>query len=164
MMDRTTYTHAYVGTAECGCIVAAVVDMPESRFDTARSVYEFIAEGLAVSRIPLDGFTFSTCEHQQPRKVIGKRLYEVNVFLRAYAVADNEEEAHEIIDEYLPEIVYETKTEAFVRTVTPADLDPDWRDAHPWARGGEERTCQAILEIQQEVDPRQKELFDVTAS
>lgn len=41
-------THSYVGFLQCGCPVAAVVD--EGTKDTARSVKEFIEEGLTIRR------------------------------------------------------------------------------------------------------------------
>jgi hypothetical protein len=55
--------HAYVGTKPCGCTVAAVVDDPAYRKDTARSVAEFIADGLNVERVSLESarVTLTTC-------------------------------------------------------------------------------------------------------
>jgi hypothetical protein len=49
-------THCYVGHADCGCLVSVVVDDPEYKKDTAKSVAQFIRSGYAVTRITLEEF------------------------------------------------------------------------------------------------------------
>lgn len=42
---------AYIARKDCGCIVAAAVDAPESRKDVAKEVRKWIAGGLTVERV-----------------------------------------------------------------------------------------------------------------
>lgn len=44
----------YVGRKECGCFVAAIVDAPEHRKDTAREVAKWIRQGLAIERMSVE--------------------------------------------------------------------------------------------------------------
>lgn len=50
----TPATHAYVGRAPCGCVQLLMVDMPDFRKDTAKSVAEAIREGLSIERITIE--------------------------------------------------------------------------------------------------------------
>lgn len=43
---------AYIGQKPCGCVVAAAVDIPECRKETAKDVAEWIRSGLTVERVP----------------------------------------------------------------------------------------------------------------
>lgn len=49
-------THDYIGRKKCGCVVAAVVDMPGFEKETAKTVAEFIRDGLTIERIALVDF------------------------------------------------------------------------------------------------------------
>jgi len=40
----------YVGRKSCGCPVAAVVDNPEHKHDTARAIADWIRSGLTIER------------------------------------------------------------------------------------------------------------------
>ncbi len=44
-------TVCYVGRKSCGCLVAAVVDLPGQEKETARDVAQFIREGYTVTRM-----------------------------------------------------------------------------------------------------------------
>ena len=46
----------YVAKKSCGCTVGAAVDMPEYQKDTAKSVAEFIEDGLIVSSMTVKEF------------------------------------------------------------------------------------------------------------
>ena len=41
----------YIGRKSCGCIVLAVVDMPEHRKHTAKEIAKGIKEGLKIERV-----------------------------------------------------------------------------------------------------------------
>ena len=60
-------THAYIGRKECGCVVAAVVDDPKYKKDTAQSVAEFLEGGLTIERVTLDETRelLKVCKHRQ---------------------------------------------------------------------------------------------------
>lgn len=45
---------AYIARRECGCIMAAVVDNPARRNETAEFVAELIQDGLAVERVTVE--------------------------------------------------------------------------------------------------------------
>lgn len=45
---------AYTGTLDCGCIVSAVVDDPEHKRDTARTVAAMVRDGERVDRRPVE--------------------------------------------------------------------------------------------------------------
>lgn len=66
-------THCYVGRKTCGCVMAVVVDEPDRPKDTARSVAEFIKDGLSISRMLIEDFrndksiTFM-CTHSEAAK------------------------------------------------------------------------------------------------
>ena len=58
--------HVYVGTTACGCRVAVVADLPESRKFTAESIAEYVRDGLTVTRERLDDFRMKSlhrCTH-----------------------------------------------------------------------------------------------------
>lgn len=42
---------AYIGRKSCGCVVAAYVDDPERRKDTAKEVASWIRDGLTVEHV-----------------------------------------------------------------------------------------------------------------
>lgn len=53
----------YVGASRCGCIVAALVDDPKYRKETAKDVAAMIRDGCTVTRIPNpDASPFSRCD------------------------------------------------------------------------------------------------------
>ncbi len=60
-------THAYIGRKPCGCVVCVCIDAHDK--DTAKSVAEYIREGLAVERVPFGTPEYSEminhlgCEH-----------------------------------------------------------------------------------------------------
>lgn len=62
-MAIATSTHCYVGTLACGCGVAIVVDDPEYRRDTAKSVAEMIEHGYVVGRWERDAGVEAFCHH-----------------------------------------------------------------------------------------------------
>ena len=41
----------YIGRKTCGCLVAAMVDSPDHKQDTAREVAKWVREGLALERV-----------------------------------------------------------------------------------------------------------------
>ncbi|MCK9568589.1 hypothetical protein M0R72_06580 [Candidatus Pacearchaeota archaeon] len=43
---------AYIAVKSCGCVVGAVVDIPECRKETAKDVAEWIRNGLTIERVP----------------------------------------------------------------------------------------------------------------
>jgi len=45
---------AYIARAECGCIVAATVDLPEYRTSVAKETADWIRRGHAVERTTVD--------------------------------------------------------------------------------------------------------------
>lgn len=45
-----SFTHHYVGRAPCGCVYASCYDLGDK--DTARTVAEWIKDGLTVERLP----------------------------------------------------------------------------------------------------------------
>ena len=49
-------THAYIGVKECGCVVAAVVDLPEHLTDTAKTLVSWSRQKrpLRPERIPIE--------------------------------------------------------------------------------------------------------------
>lgn len=64
MSDKQEF--AYIGRKPCGCIVAAVVDSPERRKDTAQKVAGFIADGLTVERV--NGTLCQIATRTKPRR------------------------------------------------------------------------------------------------
>ena len=68
-------TPCYVGIKECGCVVAAVVDVPEHRKETAKAVQEWIRDGLQIERQTVtwvrEHFTKCTCGQLQPSTEAG---------------------------------------------------------------------------------------------
>lgn len=50
----TDNTYAYVGIKDCGCIVAAAVDVKAHSKDVAKSVADFIKDGLKVERVTVE--------------------------------------------------------------------------------------------------------------
>jgi len=42
---------AYIARRDCGCIVAATVDTPDHKRETAKDVASWVREGLDVSRV-----------------------------------------------------------------------------------------------------------------
>lgn len=62
----------YTGRKECGCLVAACVDRPEWKKDTAKSVAEFISNGYTVEHIEQDnGPQLQTCKCGQTEDLPG---------------------------------------------------------------------------------------------
>lgn len=58
-------THCYVGIAACDCRRAVVVDMPDNAKQTAKTVAEFLREGLRIERMTIEDFRrigLSLCE------------------------------------------------------------------------------------------------------
>lgn len=51
-LQRQT-THVYVARKKCGCMVAAVSDMPTFERETAKDVADFIRDGLAIERMTM---------------------------------------------------------------------------------------------------------------
>jgi hypothetical protein len=51
MAEMATDDMVYIVVKGCGCVVGIVVDDAEYLDDTARSVQEFIRDGLAVERV-----------------------------------------------------------------------------------------------------------------
>lgn len=47
-------TYAYVGVEPCGCVSAAVVDMPDHAKDVAKAVAEMIQHGSSVQRVTIE--------------------------------------------------------------------------------------------------------------
>jgi hypothetical protein len=62
-------TRCYVGRKDCGCVVAACVDNPEHRRDTARFVADIIKDGLTVETMTVKEVRrcLTVCKHS-PRK------------------------------------------------------------------------------------------------
>ena len=61
-------THAYIGIKACGCVQAVVVDDPKYPKDTARSVSDFIKDGLTVERVTMAVMREklkTKCQHEQ---------------------------------------------------------------------------------------------------
>ena len=61
--------HVYVGTTACGCRVAVVADLPEHRKFTAKSIAEYVRDGLVMTRETLDEFrvkSLQRCTHARP--------------------------------------------------------------------------------------------------
>lgn len=56
---------AYIGRKACGCCVAAAVDKPEHRKDTAKHVAQWVRSGLTIERVPVDDArkALKKCEH-----------------------------------------------------------------------------------------------------
>jgi hypothetical protein len=44
----------YIGRCKCGAIVAACVDTPDRKKETAKDVAEFISDGLTVERMSVE--------------------------------------------------------------------------------------------------------------
>ena len=44
----------YIGIKECGCVVAACVDNPEHKKDTAKNISDWIKDGWTTERIPVE--------------------------------------------------------------------------------------------------------------
>ena len=63
-------TMCYIGRKACGCITAVVVDAPESKKETAKSVAGFIAQGLTIDRVTAAAFRAGKfgCKHKDKRK------------------------------------------------------------------------------------------------
>lgn len=61
-------TWCYIGARDCGCIVAAIVDDPDTRKAVARAVSDWILEGLAVTRADSEfvraNFNGDECPHR----------------------------------------------------------------------------------------------------
>ena len=56
---------SYIGRKKCGCIVAAIVDNGENLGKVAKTVAEFITDGLTVERTTV-GYVrahWNTCKH-----------------------------------------------------------------------------------------------------
>ncbi len=45
------HEHAYIGIKKCGCVVAAMADLPDHANDVAREVASFIKSGLTIERV-----------------------------------------------------------------------------------------------------------------
>jgi len=59
-------THAYLGLKDCGCAVAAVVDEKNHQKDVAKSVANFIKDGLRIERVTIEEAreTLHSCDHK----------------------------------------------------------------------------------------------------
>lgn len=59
---------AYIGRESCGCVVASVLDTGRPRAEVARSVAEFIREGLVIERVTVgyvrEHFCMDGCPHK----------------------------------------------------------------------------------------------------
>lgn len=155
-------TYAYIGTTACGCPVAVVIDDLDHRRETAKAVYEYIAEGLTIERVTVDAARrrFSPCTHQpETRPITGKHLYEVHLFGWAYVLAEDEEQAERIMTEHQHDCVSDEGVETVIHVATV--VHHDWQQAFPYTADDDEargRTCQDILDHPQAlgaVDPSQ---------
>ena len=54
MNNNHTTNMAYIARKSCGCMVAAAVDEPDHREDTANEIAEWIRAGLTVERVTVD--------------------------------------------------------------------------------------------------------------
>ena len=65
------YKFAYVGFCKCGSLVAAVVDDPSHRKQTAEDVGEFIIAGYRVERRSVEEvrITLQFCECPKPKQL-----------------------------------------------------------------------------------------------
>ncbi len=45
---------AYIGRKSCGCIVLAIVDVPEHKKDTAKELAKAIRDGLTIERVTVE--------------------------------------------------------------------------------------------------------------
>jgi hypothetical protein len=64
-------SNCYVGIASCGHIRLAVVDSPEHRTDTAKTVMGAIKDGLSIERVSADDVrsgNWGTCDVCRPAK------------------------------------------------------------------------------------------------
>jgi hypothetical protein len=64
MMEEITY--CYVGRKSCGCMTAAAVDKPDYKEDVAKTVSDWILEGLTVDRVDVEIVRkeLMSCPHQ----------------------------------------------------------------------------------------------------
>jgi hypothetical protein len=64
----TVVPGCYVGVLSCGCAVAATVDRPEWKRDTARTIAEWIKDGLTVERWTVERVRadLGPCVHKTP--------------------------------------------------------------------------------------------------
>lgn len=146
-------THAYIGIDQCGCTIAAVVDMPEHRRDTAKAVYQWLLEGLAMTRVTLDDvrMLFQTCPHAKTLAPIpGIRLYEVHLLVTSYTLATSDDEAIEVAKDAHRHLDLDCDGDY---VAFPAqNIHPDWHDEYPYADADHARTCGEILEAQHAAD------------
>ena len=68
-------SECYVALKACGCCVAAIVDNPERRQDTAKEVASWLRDGLTVERKSVEWVreTMRDCPHK-PKGVINAEL------------------------------------------------------------------------------------------
>jgi NADPH:quinone reductase-like Zn-dependent oxidoreductase len=59
----------YVGIKNCGCMVAAMVDNPEHKKDTAKEIAKWIREGLTIERVTAEYVreNFKKCNHDMKK-------------------------------------------------------------------------------------------------
>jgi len=70
---------SYIAKKSCGCIVAAIVDRPERKNETAREVSKWIRDGLAVERVTVEYVreNLKSCPHEmKPHAAVQKELLE----------------------------------------------------------------------------------------
>lgn len=53
----------YIGRGSCGCVIAACVDIPACKKDTARDIASWIKQGMTVERVSGKAVTLSGCEN-----------------------------------------------------------------------------------------------------
>ncbi len=58
---------AYIGRKACGCCVAAAVDKPEYRKDTAKHLADWVRGGLTVEHVPAEQAraALKACHHDE---------------------------------------------------------------------------------------------------
>lgn len=68
-MPMETELMSYAGIKKCGCCVAAAVDNPEHKAETAKEVAKWIREGLTIERKTKqwvkENFTICECDDKQ---------------------------------------------------------------------------------------------------
>lgn len=63
---------AYVGRKSCGCIVCAIVDVPNMKKEIAEDLSNWVLDGLTIDRVPVDevrvAFT-ADCTHKNNKQL-----------------------------------------------------------------------------------------------
>jgi hypothetical protein len=66
MSDKAT--HAYLGIASCGCVMAMTVDNPEHKKDVAKDVASFMRWGATIERVSIEYARKAFCGSSHGKK------------------------------------------------------------------------------------------------